>query len=533
MSDEQLIIETPPQEEIPQSFWQKHSRAFWIALIAAAVATAGLLTYLLFFRSEPPEPEILGDAKLTIQAPGESVSGSEISYQIKIENLSNTALTNLVLEVFYPAGFSFVDSTPDSEGRSFKFDDLEEGGQHEAVIVGKLSGDIQEIKTVTAKLRYVPANFRSTFVASAQAATVMLPPHLELSVRAPTEIITGQRANYEIRVKNIAERDFSDIKLVVNYPAKLETGSPKEFSIDKLAAGEEKTIPISGKLFEEPGRESLISGELFLKDEKGALTLAGRSFAFTRIIASPLLIEQKLVKQTDAAQTGDILEYEISFQNNSQIGLAEVQILGAIEKMPLEFLKIETEAGQIQGPRIVFLPATNPELLVVTPNESGKFKFRIEILDSLRTSSQINPAVFTSLEFTSRGISEPISSKSLEVKVQTELAVSSNVSRQGSVYQIELQVSNSVNDAEAIRFEAVIPHAGAAASGPDVEFNPASGRLSWQIGMMSAHTTKKTSFNLVLQGDPASGALLKDIQLTARDKFTGKEIAISLPEIED
>ena len=67
MSDE--IITT-------QNWFARHQKALWLTLVALAVGVAGLLTYLLFFRSDKPQTAYEGDVALTIEMPRETPAGS-------------------------------------------------------------------------------------------------------------------------------------------------------------------------------------------------------------------------------------------------------------------------------------------------------------------------------------------------------------------------------------------------------------------------------------------------------------------------
>ena len=221
MDEQQPNLEIITSPEQKPSFWQRYQRSIWIGLVSMAVLTAGLLAYLFFFRNTTPAPEFSGDVRLTVTAPAELSSGSEISYGIKIENLSNTSLQRQELEIFYLSGFTFVDSTPDlpdGQERKFTFSDLRAGEEESVTIVGRLEGELQEIKTMSAKLHYVPENFKSVFVAEGQAETIILAPDLTLAIAAPTEGFIGQTVTYEIRVANVSSRAFSDVVVRAQYP---------------------------------------------------------------------------------------------------------------------------------------------------------------------------------------------------------------------------------------------------------------------------------------------------------------------------
>src|SRR3989338_597770 len=139
----QPTIPETPQPSRFAGFYARHAKLIWGSLITIAVAVAALLSYILFFRHGPAtDPQYTGDVLLEINAPEETVSGSEISYEISATNQGRDKLQQIALEVFYPQGFSFVDSTPDpdasvTDGRRFALPDLPAGATEKIVIVGR------------------------------------------------------------------------------------------------------------------------------------------------------------------------------------------------------------------------------------------------------------------------------------------------------------------------------------------------------------------------------------------------------------
>ncbi|TSA46635.1 hypothetical protein D4R52_00080, partial [bacterium] len=173
-------FQTPPPLETKPSVIKRYQKAFWTILVTAAVLMAGLIVYLLYFRVAPQQGAHDGDARVSVVAPAESPSGSDVAYQVQLENLTDSALTSVIMEVFYPHGFTYANSTisPSAEGadipadgRQFKFANLIGRQKKKITIVGRLEGSIAEVEPVSVKVSYIPENFRSTFETSAQAQT--------------------------------------------------------------------------------------------------------------------------------------------------------------------------------------------------------------------------------------------------------------------------------------------------------------------------------------------------------------------------
>ncbi len=526
---------------------KRYQKAIWISLITAAVLTAGLLVYILFFRTSPaPAPTFLGDAQLTITAPPQSPSGSEISYELVIKNSSNAKLTALTLEIFYPQGFEFIDSTPDSKessARTFSFSDLLPQKEHQLVIVGRLAGSLQEVKSLSAKLHYIPENFRSSFVTEASAATVVLAPDLSLRLLAPAHVVTSQTMTYEIKVQNLTSHPFTDLLLRLTLPEKFETLAKKELAIASLGIGEAKAFLISGKILEEAGAESFAEIELLQKSSEGEpLLVVGRAFAFTQIRPSPLVLSHELLNPLESIVMGQKLRYAVTYENRGDVGLRNVGIAVVFsaeggspagrESEVFDFSQIETQTGQLVNKSLRFLPALNPELLIVPPKASGKFEFSILISKNLASRLQKNPVASSRVEFSAQEITEPLTGNSLEYKIQSQVEVRAEASKLDGQYEIKLLVSNTVNDLTEAELLATIPSGSAVFLTDTIEpleeraqvsFTPGSGLLKWRLERIFAftgsfHDARELSFRMTAG---AEALLLRDIQVTARDEFTG------------
>ncbi len=526
-------------------------------MIAVAFLTAALLSYVLFFRDSVSRPTLTGDVRLIIEAPPDSPAGSELSYKISIENLSNVKLQNLNLEIFYPRGFTFIDSTPDSASsgesqaapRQFSFPDLEPNQKHQLVIVGQLSGIVQEIKVLSAKLHYVPENFRSTFIAESSATTQMSPSQLALNLAAPAHLVSGQTIAYEVQITNVAQRDFADVAVRLTYPDKFEfieaEPSPLQdrnlWALGSFAPGSSKKIKVAGKIFENPGAESFIQAEILIKDESNNLISAGRSFAFTKIRSSPLVLTHRLVSPTQAILPGSELNYEIFYQNAGELGLNNVSIFVVLsDPRILELDRLSGEKVQVKNNAAVYFPAVVSELRVVNPGQKGTLRFTVPVSRDLTANLIKNPQFSSRVEFASQEFTEPIVGNSLDYKIATQAKVAATATFLGeNRYRVDLAVSNTVNDLEEAELRAAVPLVEASfvseslipiEEQPNVNYNQSAGILSWNLGTVFAfsgsfHEPRRLSFEIVLTDEGAiKPVMLKEIQFTGVDQFTGSKI---------
>ncbi|OGE79150.1 MAG: hypothetical protein A2751_05940 [Candidatus Doudnabacteria bacterium RIFCSPHIGHO2_01_FULL_46_14] len=573
MPDTQTQIPMEPNPAPPPNFYRRHTRSLWLSLITVALAVAAILTYILFFREVTPSPQYTGDVRLEISAPEESVSGSQISYEISFENLSNIKLTALSLEVFYPEGFGFIAATPDTQpssatgrttadtaapsfdGRQFTFPDLPRGEKEKLIVVGILKGNVQEIKSITAKLHYVPENFASSFLASGDASTIMLPPEITMRVLAPTHLITGQMMKYEIEIANISIENFDDLVMELSYPSGFSFGSsvPKASSGDsiwrlpQLTFGATQKITVEGRLAERPGDDVYISAELFTQKDGEKLS-AGRSYAFTRMLDAPIKLTHILRGGAGTVLASENLEYEVSYENVGDVGLSNVTIIMIFETPVFDLMEARSSTGQIRGNQMIWQPGGVAELGIVNPGQTGKFSVRLPIRAETELF-QKNPVAQTRTEFRADTLQEALSGDTLAFKVGTNISldakafVVSGPERpelgQTSVYRVTLTVKNSVNDLQDAVLTAIIPRTdtaflsqtvGPAQEAGNLQYFSASRGITWKLGQVSAFTGPKQSartitFDLSMTPETSgfgSYELLKDIEVQGLDIFTNE-----------
>lgn len=544
---ENFSKEQSPAETV--NFFKRHERPLWAALITLAVAVAATLTYVLFFRSSAPPAQWEGDAKLTIEAPASTPSGSEVSYRIRVENRSGTQLGELSLELFYPTGFTLLDSTPDAQedgARRFALRDLAPGRETMVVVVGRLSGDLQEIKTLSAKLRYVPQNFRSPFVAEASGRTLIEAPALTMRLNSPVHLVSGQNITYELLVTNVSDQVFSDLVANFIFPEKfiLPVGEGADIPIPELAIGQSRTVTVKGKLPADPGTDSLVEAALKRPGPGGEQVTVGRAYAFTKILPSPLAVSHALTVAKSEIGIPDRLEFSVQYENQSQTGLNNVAIAVVFSSFAnsstgaaasaFSLLEVTSETGQKKGATLLWAPGNNKDLAVVTPGETGRFNYMVNIPARLAETLYKNPLLSTRIEYVADELTEPISGNSLSYPIGTNLGVLASAKAvSGDTYLVELTLTNSVNDADGTELVAIIPGVNSvfdytsvspAEERANAEFNPSSGILRWRLGEVFAfsgafHAPRKLSFLLTTP----DRILLRDIQATGKDRFTGRE----------
>lgn len=515
-----------------------------------------VVAYVLFFYNRPEPPTYQGDVSLSISAPEEIPSGTEISYQISITNNSNVRLLSVNLEAFYPRGFTFLDAVPDpspDNSRLFALSDLAEGETRKVIIIGQLEGAVQEIKTLTAKLHYQPENFRSNFSAEKAVNTLILSPRIILELIVPSHVVNGQKMTYGLRLTSVASVSFSDLVLRLQFSKSFipdSAGAPTsttsemaEWRIPRLDPEKITDISLPGRVSGEAGEELFAEAQLLLSDESENLLSAGKAYGFTAIRPAPLSLDLILETEESDLKSGKTVQYRLVYENISDIPLQNATVSVIFETPEiLDVSGAESEFGQIVGNTMVFAPARYKPFLNIFPQARGELKFKIPISESIITRLIKNPHIAIRTEFAAQQIPESLVGAIIDTRLATVAGIESSIVKiSPGLFQVNLTVTNSVNDLADTVLTGILPIYGVridqATINPAEErgqfsFNRATGQVRWALGKVFAfsgqfHEARKISFVLDFSEsrEPVSGeVVLQNLELSGTDEFTGKNL---------
>jgi len=566
MDNDPNIYETPNPEsssiEAEPQLPKRSRKGLWAALIIVALLVAAILVYVIFFRSPDTGPGLEGEVTLNLVAPNENVSGADLSYELTINNGLNARIGNITLELFYPNGFLVVDSTPISSDneRLFALPDLISGETFTLTINGQLQGSVQQLKRISAKVRYQPANFSSQFETEAVANTEILAPKLLLEIDTPDQVIAGQTAQYSISVTNQSDEIYDEVIVRADYPDGFNfvSSSPvpvrnreNEWRLRNFSPEDQTLIAIQGALTGDEGPDRLFRVELFVADESDNLFSLGRNFAFIEVEAPPFVLTHEVTSKLEDGGVflaGQDIVYAVTYTHRGRTGLQNVVINVEFPPEVLDVSEFKSESGQLQGNLVKFIPATSPELLVVEPNQSGRFEFKFKARNNLGAGGQSNLFVKTTTFYTAEELTDPAFGNELSVKVQTKLDLNAsmviisgaNPPKEGELtqYEVELRVVNGVNVVDSAELSLIIPNLNTdflaetltpVSEQAAVQFIPLARVLRWQLGEVPAFSgSLRPARSIKFQVNSTSRKdVLQNIVVTGIDRFTQNQVSSS------
>ncbi|PIR97670.1 MAG: hypothetical protein COT91_00090 [Candidatus Doudnabacteria bacterium CG10_big_fil_rev_8_21_14_0_10_41_10] len=524
---------------------------YWVFSLVAIVVVAVALWFLLGGNGKD-------EAKLVLwfDIADQITSGSQSEVTLIYENQGKLALEELELEVIYPEGFQFIDSShshEDYSGQRFLLPSLSPGSSGTLTITGIFSASPQESKTIRARLFYQLPRSTAVFSESAEAQLSFKAPNFNLRVLAPNQLIDSQGIEYQIFFKNISDKKLQNLEVRLSFPngfiydsSSIPTETKNTWLIEDLEVGQEERLIVRGTLSGEEAENKVLRADLGIVEQENFEVLA-RASASTRISAAPLEVKQNLKSENPkSVSMGERLSYKISYKNTGSRGLNNIKISVFFEGEGVDFSSVQTSGGALVGNEVLWNPSGRSELTILQPGEEGFVDLNIQVPKSLAEKNLQNPMIKTRIFISSNEFPEPIAGGTLDVKVASKMNVDAGMrivdganppkKEEATIYEVSFDVSSGFNELSNVIWTAVLT------SPPgefdfdsisqelvkDINYNPASGRIVWKIGNLSFFEKKQIKFNVKFFPSVADSnktiKLVKDIKITAKDEFTEETI---------
>ncbi|MCL5436112.1 MAG: hypothetical protein M1275_03460 [Patescibacteria group bacterium] len=530
-------------------------RSWLVIIVVAIVVLLAVLASTLFFRSRPnPQP----DVALWFSTSGTITSGSASELSLVYENRDSKALSNTSVEIVYPDSFRFLSSEPasaDGSGRQFNLADVAVNDSGVIKIVGIFNGSPQEVQMVRGKMFFQQADSSAAFTQSADISLSLEAPDFNLRINAPAQVVMQQRIDYAITFQNISDTDLDRVQIRLTYPngfkfltASRPSADSATWEMGSMKIGAQAALDLSGTLAGSPGEDKTLQADVGYLDASGVFVLQSRTFASTKVLASPLTVSVQLAGN-DSVNEGDFLHYTINYRNTGDVGMNNVKIVMHLDENSVDYSTLSTSGGALVGKDIIWNPAGVTGLRLLQPGAAGNLTLNFSVKRNLSGSGVRNPKVHSTVVISSNELPEPVDGDEITVKVRSKLTLSASseyvsgplppVTGQSTVFRVKLNVGSTVNEVNDVSFGAVvnIPKVDVVENSwgdsANFYFNQASGRIGWNVGGLSAFGASQVEFLVKVtpsEADRISGMLmLKTLQATGNDGFTGDSISGTSP----
>ncbi len=517
--------------------WKKITLISAIVFLVLALGAA-VLGFFVFNKESTFKDEGIS---LDYTGKAQAISGEDFVLSITFRNRENTSLTDQIIEVQYPAGFTYQSSNYGPSGQynnQWSLPTLAAGQESTLEITGQIVGDIGTSRNFSAVWTYQPLNFSSEFRKTLDWEVVVASSTLELELDGSREVISDQETAYTLKLKNTSTRDLQRVKVTAEWPSGFELKS-SEPSIDgdgwlysELSAGDEEEIAIRGIFTGSPGDSKELLFKVGLVQSDGSTNSQLDESFIILLIEPQLQIQLSLNSEatSDAVEWGDTLVYDVELNNAGDVKLDDGQVTLVFYVLSEE---VETEAELLDWSTLI-----NPqeaerdnETLVWTADEvSGLESFKPGNTLSLKAEVNLisqppselveksNIALQAKVDYSaqrtssneSNNLSYTTSSQPVLANILSEPTLSVEaryyddsgevvglgalppVVGETTVFKIYWTIKNTTNDLTQATVTATLPDSakwigqGTVNAGQPLSFDQSSRKITWEINKVPA-----------------------------------------------
>jgi hypothetical protein len=427
-------------------------------------------------------------------------------------------------------------------------------------------------------MTYQPSNFSSFFEKEEHYAMDVTDSVLGFSLVTEDDLSEGELAVVRFVLKNNSNEELKNLMLKLDAPEsfKITEGDFNDFEnnesglfrVGDLSSGEEKVLEIKGSVEGDVGSVKNFECLAGIEEEKNKLSLLTSDSAAIKIIPPRVELNQIAKDKDDnVANPGEVINYEITFRNNSDKPLSDLILRQDVEGDIVNRSAIQSGRGYYDDKekQIIWRASDVPELKHLNPGEIGK----VEVGIPVRTDYEIWSEEDKNITFKTRARinslnvgsdlreNKTIYSNETEFKVATQFDVDVNIvhesekfdnqgvfpvnNQEETEFTVNLNVSNSYNNVRDAKIYLTLPSGvvwkdNYEATGGKVDFNSRTNELEWTFDSVSYATghlepEERLAFQIgftlsVANRESESDRvdLINNINYECLDSFTGKKI---------
>jgi len=530
----------------------------------------GVVAYFGFFILQSGSSFSEESVSLSIEGLEKVNFNQDVRYRIRYRNDQRIALNSVVLQVRYPEGFQFEDSTlhPENDTKDkWTLGRLEPFASGYIDVFGKMHADAENRQSFRVFLNYFPQNFSSEFQKVSHLNIAMGEAPMNLEVSAPEEVVVGDTVDITLKFNTDQAEIFDTavLELVPNGAFSLQSSSVKATPLNPnrwflFTVSSTREMTLSGIFTAVEDFSGITFSLRGWSDKKEMETQEG--YVFWEQNYTPTLLQTDFVSKLVinggmeelTVEPGEVLNMSIFLKNEGKTAVknADVELTldgPSLNKMSLlkwEALKDEN-GGDIVGDQLSadlrrgvlsWDKRQISKLGMIEPGEEVIIDMSLPIKseDDIALSEFVLHEVMATLkvEYEVDGEVEIITQKPLTLTVNSDLNVEvrHDVDIQDPTHTLTWLLTNSFHELKDIEIEMdlygqidwnedllVVP-AG------KVEYDPNKQRLVWRVDSMPTSVdVLALQFGFRLDGEnPTQTNLTSKIKLQAMDVITGKDI---------
>lgn len=507
-----------------------------------------------------------------------SIGGAQtLDLYIKVKN-NNSADINLVdLEVSYPEGFKYADSTGGALLRDrYELGTISAGQEVEQKVSSVVFGGQGEQKDIILSLDFRTKGSNAIFQKERKYEVTIDSSPLSMAISSPVSITSGNKVSFTVDVSSNSKEKLNNIILTAEYPFGFDfkgsslkpVYSNNVWSLGSISANETKTIEINGVLAGQDGEDRIFrfnAGDTNVSSNREIKNILASSLREIIIQKKPIGLAFSLDGNTSdklVITPGRNFRADISWKNNLSSKISDMKIEAKIEGDIVDESKISTNTGFYRSVdnTIIWDSSRNRDFSLVGVGDSGNLSLSFRALDQIFSNK--NPEIKLTISasgYTSSDGETFITSSSLDknIKVSSDISIGGRVTysvgqlanfgpippvvdKQTS-YTINLTLSNTLNDLSNVSLSTALPPyvswgGEVYPSSENIKYNEVGGKIIWDVGNLDSgvgvkSSPREVSFKVILTPSLSQKGntpeLTGDILVEAIDNFTNTKISSS------
>ncbi len=555
------------------------SLLWWsLGIIGVLLVVVGGLIYYLFSRNEV---KISRAVNLKIEYPSDVGSGETTTWKVLYENTSAVPLESAELTFDFPARtLSPLDiGTPQANYRGkISIGNIAPGGKGEKEFSGVLFGEIGSKLSGKTTLEYRPQNSSARFETGATYEVNVVRSQLQVVVESPDELQGNIESSITIRVTSNSNIAYDNLMLGVDIPSGFTMSKSKPaaieeknvWSIGNLQPNEEREIVLTGKF-----QEDLVDPQTFrvrvgLRERFSDAWTVFSETTKTLSVSEPFLFVQNRLESIEGSTVmpGDTMNVTVYYRNNLSTTVTNATVETVLDGAALDVARFQSVDGTLSGNTVRWISSRTSQLAAIEPGEEGRVSFSVPIKKTVAVNSTLDRDIvvaFRSKIYSNQtipGSTAPLEhSSTLTLKVATTVTFQqvgkyydTAISNSGplppqvgkeTTYTIVWQLLTQSSDVRNIVVEASLPtyvkwKGVVSPEGEDVRYDPASGRITWNVALLQAGTgvlrpPKTALFKVGVTPSIVhinqSPEIISAATLSGKDSFTGLDVAGTSPKV--
>lgn len=326
-----------------------------------------------------------GDTGISVDGPQEILVGVPFEVHVHIANESRNILSGAELEIELPEDLR-VSQSLSAAVFSRPIADIRPGETIQETVKLVALGGRKSSKEILFSIKYSLPGVNSRFSQSSRFIANVRESGLRLDVVYPNKALAGEEFSVDFSYTNTSNVPFDQASLVLKYPdgytflraSKNPAQGSSTWKFNTIAPGETGKITLIGRVSGIDGSFFNISAQLFVPIDDRQVILDEKG-ASVSIAASPLAVSVTVNNTPDfVASTNQLLQYTITYKNNSDVGLKDVIIKARLVGEMYDFKSLRASGFfESINNTVTWNAASVPDLRLVQPGASGAVNFSI------------------------------------------------------------------------------------------------------------------------------------------------------------